>query len=89
MNALEWIVAVAVVVYVPVEISIPFLVYRSTKNWDIVHDKWLMRKNSYDIGKVSYLPQYLEKLLKIANWLKLVTISSGALLVLYRLLLLK
>ena len=89
MNVLEWFVVVAVVLYIPVEISIPFLIYRVTSNLDIVHDRWLMRKTGSGIGEVGCLPQYLEKLLKIANWLRLVTISSGALLVLYRLLLLK
>ena len=89
MNALEWFVVVAVVLYVPIEISIPVLIYRITKNLDIVHDRWLMRKIGNDIGEMNPLPPYLEKLLKIANWMKLVTISSVAVLVLYRLSLLK
>lgn len=84
MNALEWLVVVAVVLYVPIELSIPLLIYKVTSSMDAVHDRWYMRKPANDTDEARCLPPYLEKLLLIANFLKVVTISSGSLLVLFR-----
>lgn len=77
MSMLNYFSLLALFLYLAIDIPLLFLIYGYTKNWDVVYELWVLRKT----GKDYVLPQHLQKLLKISEWIRRVFLISVALVV--------